>query len=220
MISMSMRVNKIFVGRIFYMALALFLPACDMYEEGHLTPHRLQVHEEKFVFDAAVAELDQSYIAALGRDYESRGGGPIELTVTYDPHSRRNSAMRAGETAARLANAFRAEGMKDIRTNILPVLDQGEMARAFVTFAAYTAAPPPGCSVMPGLEDMKVDHDPEYKIGCTVETQLSRQIARPRDLAGQAQNGPETDGRRAGNIVDVYRTGIPNQPLKGETASE
>ena len=59
----------------------------------------------------------------------------------------------------------------------------------------------------------------DYRLGCTIETQISRQVARPGDLEGRdTMDNP--DGRKTANTVEPYMTGAPNPALTGETASE
>ena len=69
------------------------------------------------------------------------------------------------------------------------------------------------------MESRDVYVDEDYKLGCTIETVFSRQIARPKDLKGRPNTDPTSSGRRASNVVEDYRTGVPNEPMGGESAS-
>jgi len=42
----------------------------------------------------------------------------------------------------------------------------------------------------------------------------------PRDLAGRGRVDPGSDGRRASNIGEIYRSGVGNEPLEGLSATE
>jgi len=72
---------------------------------------------------------------------------------------------------------------------------------------------------MQGLDSLKDDNRQDYKIGCTVNTMIAKQVSRPGDLMGTVNSDLSTDGREAANIVAVKRTGAQNEPLQGEQAS-
>lgn len=196
------------------------LSACSLYEEGHLTESRVQVVEERFAEEVPLSAVTPDYVAGLARHYEKHGDGPVDLSVTYDPKSQVNTAMMAGQSAERLAKALRAEGIRNVNADALPVLANGDESVLLVSYMSYHAEPPKGCSTLSGYEDTDISHDKDYRLGCTIETMLSKQVSRPKDLLGQGRVDPTSDGRRAGNIGEVYRSGVPNEPLEGETASE
>ncbi len=199
----------------------ILLAACgDMYMPGTLNNNRLQVKEEKFSEATPVAEADERYVSSVAEQYARSGGGGMDISVTYDPASASNTAMQAGGNAARIAAALRKQGVADIKAGVLPVRGQGEESLALVSYDSWAAEAPEDCGTLPGFDSTDIDHKEDYKMGCTVETVFARQIARPKDLAGHAPPDPRTDGRRAANVVEVYRTGAPNEPLEGQTASE
>lgn len=199
--------------------LSLSLSGC-LYEEGNITTSRIQIEESVYHDDRAIADFDQAYADALAQHFYKTGSGDLNVKVTYDPHARGNTAMRAGENAAKVARMLRSAGVRDVRAEILPIKNQGEESRILVDFIAHSAHPPAGCGDIPGLGH-GLEYDGEYKFGCSSQTLLARQISRPADLKGRTlSQGQTTDGRAAANIVDVYRSGMPNEPLDGETASE
>lgn len=208
-----------FVPTCLLLAFTALLPGCDLYEEGHLSENRLQVVEDRYVEKVPVSALSESSLSALGEHYNRHGDGPVDLTMVYDPQSRSNTAMHASTELARLTKALRVQGIRNVNGNILPVADAGDEPQAIISFTSYDARPPENCPVMHGIEDTTVDNNPDYKFGCSVDTVFAKQIARPKDLAGQARNDGDTDGRRASNIVEGYRTGQPNEPLGGESAT-
>jgi type IV pilus biogenesis protein CpaD/CtpE len=90
--------------------------------------------------------------------------------------------MRANDEAVRLSQAFRKEGVRDVLTSILPVREQGAESMVVVTYNGYQATAPANCGRMTGFDGPVLEHDPDYKLGCTVETVFARQIANPSDL--------------------------------------
>lgn len=190
-----------------------------LYEEGHLTQNRVQVEQQKFSDQMPVSDFNENFAAGLGQYYRNHGEGTVEFSVLYDPRSSVNNAMNASQEASRIASLMRSKGILDVEANILPINDLGSEANVLINFMSYSASAPKDCDTMPGFADANIGFQEDYKLGCTVDTVFARQIARPKDLAGNANAGDTTDGRRASNIVDIYRSGAPNQPLNGQTAS-
>lgn len=196
------------------------LPSCSLYEEGHLTENRVQVVEERFVEEVSLSAATPAYVVGLARHYEKHGDGPVDVSVTYDPKSHTNTAMNASQSADRLARALRAEGIRNVNADALPIQDNGDDSVLLVSYMSYHADAPKGCTTLSGFEATDISHDKDYRYGCTIETMLSKQVSRPRDLMGHGRIDPTSDGRRAGNIGEIYRSGVPNEPLEGQTASE
>ena len=202
-------------------SVSIALSGCSrkLYEEGSITENRVQVEQQKFSEQMTVSEFDEDFAASLGHYYSYHGEGTVDFSVLYDPKSRSNTAMHASQEASRIASLMRKNGIQDVKANILPVNDLGSEANVMLSFTSYTASAPKDCGVMPGFADRDVSRDDDYMLGCTVETVFARQVARPKDLAGNDNAGDTTDGRRAANIGEIYRTGAPNQPLEGQSAS-
>ena len=222
---MSMKTKNIKVTTLPYAALALImlcmvLTGCNLREPSKLADKRLQVEQETFSDTVAVADLNASAVRGLSNHYRKHGDGPLELTVMYDPKSRTGGAMKASDEAARLASEMRAQGVADVDVSVMPVKDSGEEMQALISYTAYNALAPKDCDVMPGMRDLSMGIEEDYGLGCTVETLFAKQVARPKDLKGQGSTVLTSDGRRASNSVELYRTGVPNEPLEGENASE
>lgn len=201
--------------------LAMVLTGCNLHEPTKLSENRIQVEEDKFTDSVPVSEMNDVALAALAQHYSKHGDGPMELTVTYDPKAgSAGGAMRASDEAASLAKKLRLKGVRQLHSGILPVRDSGSDMNVLVAYNAYYAHAPKDCSVMSGLDNMEVEADKDYKLGCTMDTVFARQIARPKDLKGQGPSGANTDGRRLSIATDAYRDGIPNEALEGESATE
>lgn len=199
----------------------LLLPGCEqiVHEPTYLSQSKLQVEEKAFFEDVYVSKMDAGYIAALSQHYSQKGDGGVELSVTYDPKSKNSTAMHASNEIARISEEFRKNGVT-VNSTIIPVKGQGDVSRALVSYDTYTIQRPDDCTDMPGYADRNVDADEDYKLGCTRDSLIAKQIARPKDLMGRADTNETSDGRRAANIVDAYRTGEQNKALDGENASE
>ena len=200
---------------------ALVLQGCEkiVYEPSHMSHSKMKMEKEGVFEDVETSQLNAASIEALSDHYLRNGQGKVDLSVTYDPKSKTNTAMHASNEIARITKEFQKNGV-EVSSMILPVKGQGNVSRAQVSFDAYSVAAPDDCTMMSGYEDRNVDPSEDYNMGCTTDSIVAQQIARPRDLAGRADTSLTSDGRRASNIVERYRTGEPNTPLEGESASE
>ncbi len=203
--------------------LSLSLVACggiDMYQEGTMSKQRVQVQAEDFKDNMAIEDVNEAYLVALADHYSKYGSGLMDVVVTYDARSYRNTAMKANDKAAEISRTLRTNGVSNLDVSVLPVKSAGDQSRMVVNYDGYVASAPKGCTnLLPGVDGDAVESDKNYKLGCTIETMLARQISRPSDLMGQGVVDPTSDGRAASNIVDGYRTGAQLEPLRGEQAS-
>lgn len=184
-----------------------------------LTQNRVQVEKEDFSEEVSVSDMSSAKIAAISQHYRRYGDGPVEVTVTYDASSRAFTAMSASEEASRIIKSFRENGIRNVDPAIIPVNGSGDEGKVYVSYGFYTAHAPKDCGVMPGFKDTNVVVDEEYKLGCTVETILAKQISHPKHLKGISKTDPTSSGRRATNIIETYRFGEPNESLDGESSS-
>ena len=217
-----MKNNRILVLSASVLVSGLFLQGCEkiVYEPTHLSQSKLQIQEEAFHDNVSIDAMDADYIAALARHYNKQGNGGVELSVTYDPASKSNTAMHANNHVVRISEAFRKNGVSNVDAMILPVKGQGDIGRVLVSYDAYGLKASDDCTMMGGYEGNDVDPDEDYKYGCTRNDAFAKQIARPTDLMRDNGKIKTSDGRRSANIVDLYRSGVPNEPLDGESASE
>ncbi|MCB9965487.1 MAG: hypothetical protein H6855_05350 [Rhodospirillales bacterium] len=203
--------------------LCLGLAGCSQDHPGNMSLKRVEVHQAQFTDEIGETELTADKISRIASHYERYGGTtPLSLTVQYDPTSPSNTAMNASQQAARIAGKLRKAGVQDVKTEILPVRDLGEEAHILVAYDEFSAVAP-DCGQMPGMDNTKTDWKAveEYGFGCSIETTISKQIARPRDLLGHEDGfSTDYDGRRVTNIIENHRSGVPNEPLNGQTASE
>ncbi|PCK00554.1 MAG: hypothetical protein COA45_01910 [Zetaproteobacteria bacterium] len=202
--------------------LSLSLVGCiDLYEPSAINEKPVRVQEEMLTHDVELSGVDDDYVGSLARHYTKHGGGPMDLIVTYDPRSYRNTAMGATNRISEIVSALRERGVVDINASIMPIKAQGDEARLLVTYNSFTAHAPEGCDeLMPGMNGRLVGDSSEYKLGCSIKTMMARQVAKPRHLLGRGATGTPTDGRSAANIVDLYRMGEENTALEGESATD
>ena len=195
------------------------LSGCNLHEPGTITENKIRLQEGVYHEEMLTAEVSEDYLAYIVRHHAKYGVSDMDVIVTYDPKSYRNTAMKASEKASDFASSLRDYGVGSMSPRILPVNAQGDNSQFMVSYEYMTAHKPDGCNSMPGLENRDVSQDPDYKMGCSVKMMIAKQIARPKDLMGQKNTDPKTEGRSASNIVDAYRSGVRNEPLDGYQAS-
>lgn len=217
-----MKMNNVLVLSASVLVSGLLLQGCDkiVHEPTKMSTSKLQVEEEAFFEDVTVEQMDSDYVAALAQHYTRQGEGGVELSVTYDPKSKTNTAMHASQHIARISSDFRKNGVENVETMIMPVKGSGNVSRALVSYNAFSVNVPDDCSMMPGIESRDIEPVEDYKLGCTRDALFAKQISNPNDLAGRADTNETSDGRRASNVVERYRTGAPNDALEGESATE
>lgn len=199
------------------------LGGCDtLIYEGNptqLVTGRAETYRDQFALEKNTAAISDGDISRISRDYWSRGESPLQLMVTYDPHSKTNTAMKASQNAERISGMLRAKSVKNIETEIMPVQDSGDTSTTLIAYDALNARPPSECDRPMDMDFADQSIGEDYKLGCSVHTYVSRQIARPKDLLGQ-DDMDNWNGRMISNSLDPYMSGTPNAELKGEVASE
>jgi type IV pilus biogenesis protein CpaD/CtpE len=213
------RKNKL--NKIIGMALLLMVlsaGACEWREPTMVRQKQIELHKKEYAVKFSPGEFGEEKVNEVSRHFYRFGLEPLRVTVTYNPESKENSAMKASYEAARIAGKLGKAGIKNISTDVLPVA--GKDSQAMLTYKAVTAHAPADCAPMPGIDDniSDVEKIGDYKFGCGVDMSLARQILRPKDLMGRK---PEDygDGRRAANMLEKYRAGETREPLEGEQAS-
>ena len=206
--------------------LVLAIGACAPHEftKSHANTAPIQVNQRTAERVLDTKKADRTTLAPVSRRYGKTGKGPVRLHVSYDPASDNNTAVRASREGARLASILRDQGVETVTVDIVPIANSGQNSRTYIRFTALDAKGPPDCDMLPGLGNTPTnaqDVSESYKFGCSIDTLMARQVDRPGDLLGRAPPaGQGASGRRAGNIINRYEQGEPNEELDGETASQ
>jgi type IV pilus biogenesis protein CpaD/CtpE len=188
---------------------------------------RAQIAEDQFTDTFETAKVNNGMIHAISNYYDRFGNGTMNVVVSYDPQSKINSLPRAEKSLVAIQNGLARNGIADVKGALSEVRGSGDVSTTLVSFPALTASAPAGCGMMPGYADPSegIPNDTNikgpYGYGCTVETLLSKQIARPSDLMGRAGFETNGDGRRAERVLSSrgYYSDKENTQLQGETAS-
>lgn len=195
------------------------LAACSMSAPTFMSRKKIEVVEDVRHLNMETARLDKAALSDIAGEYLDHGDGPVHVTVTYDPAVRGNTAMMATDNAARISSSLRRLNVGDVEAEILPVHGQAA-STTLISYTNYTARAPGGCANFDTLDDNDPGNYRDYELGCSTETYIARQVARPQDLLGREGNENLEDGRKWGNVVEYHKEQVRNQPLNGEQASE
>ncbi len=189
---------------------------------------RAQVSEDQFTDGFDTAKLDAGMLHAIANYYERFGNGPMNVVVSYDPKSKINTRPKAQQALSSIQNGLSKNGVGDMKAALSAVSGSGDVSTTLVSFPAITASAPQGCGMMPGYTDPSQDIPNDtnikqpYGYGCTIETLLARQVAKPSDLMGKQGFETNGDGRRAERVISTrgYYSDTANKKLDGESVSE
>lgn len=190
-------------------------------EPSTMNETRVQVREESVFEDVAIYNVNDEYLSAVAAHYDRYGGSAMDVIVTYDPRSYKNTAMKAHDKLSDISTTLKKFGVAKMEAGVLPIKGQGDEPRLMISYDSYSAHAPKGCKgMLPGMNGTELGDDEDYKLGCTSQTLLARQISRPKDLLGRGTADNNTDGRSASNIIDLYRSGAQNAALEGQSATD
>ncbi|MBI2233919.1 MAG: hypothetical protein HYU57_02785 [Micavibrio aeruginosavorus] len=184
-----------------------------------VTDNRAEVYRSSTDFEIKTSDLGEPQLQKIAQDYRRYGETPMQVTVTYDPVSQVNTARRASEAAARISDGLRAQGVRAINIDTMPVQALGDGSTTLVSYDALEARAPSGCESAIDMDFATFKQADDYKLGCSIETHLAKQVTRPKDLMG-SDHMDNAQGRYTANSLERYMVGDLNEPIAGEVASE
>lgn len=209
------------------LAAVCVLSACSMNSPTWVNQSRVEVHNDQFTDTFETAKMDEGTIRAIAIYHYRFGNGPMTVTVGYDKKSKTNTARRAASEGARIRAELERNGVNEIVVQTVDMPDTGAVSLTTVTFAALVAKAPKKCGTIPGYNSPtgvpeSADGIAPYELGCTVETLMAKQIARPGDLLGRQGFETNSDGRRQETVTSErgYYGSKPNAPLEGESSTD
>lgn len=202
--------------------------ACTLDEPTWVNSSRVEVHQEGFTDSFDTSSLDAGTLRAIGVNYYRYGNGPMDVAVSYDPSSKTNTRGMAEGEVKRIQTELSRQGVRNLRITATPSERSGDVSKTIVSFPALTARGPEDCGMIPGYENAQTD-TPEnaegqakgYKLGCSIETLMAKQVSRPGDLLGRPGFETNADARRQEEVIwnRGYYSG-QFEPLDGERASD
>jgi len=194
--------------QLVYLTIALLgctaLTGCQQSTPSMMNTSRVELATQTGVDQVPVAKVNDAYLSALASQYGRYGAGPVDLTVTFDPSSKKYTAMKAVNDLSNISAALARKGIANVRTSTLPVGGQ-DTPTLMVSYDMTMAQAPSSCGNMQGMYDYQTSGDlGDYRFGCGIEQMVARQVSRPSDLQGRG-TADMGDGRRATNVSEAYR---------------
>ena len=195
------------------LALSVTLSGCTQSTPSMMNTSPIEVIQGSTIEQIPLSEVDEASLSVIAEQYRRYGVGPLDLTVTFDPADKDFTAMKARQFVKNINEAISRKGVRGATVQTMAV-PEGKPSLV-VTYDTIQAQAPSDCTPMPGLYDNDTSRFIEdYKFGCGVDTLLAKQIARPKDLTGNAEMDIR-GARRESIVTESYAAGVPRTPLEG-----
>lgn len=209
-------------------SVVLLLAGCSVESKTWVNENRVEVRDEHFTDTFETSQIDDGTLHAIGVYYYRYGNGEMNVVVTYDPQSKTNTQGKAAAALSYIEEGLAKAGVSRVHTTLSAARGSGDVSTTLISFPALTASAPEGCGMMPGYENPtgeiqnEAGEDPKYRFGCSVESLLAKQVARPSDLLGKQGFETNSDGRRQERVISTrgYYGDKPNANLDGESSTE
>lgn len=189
---------------------------------------RVEVQSDHFTDTFETSTLkDAGMVHAIANTFHRYGNGEMAIVVSYDPRSSVNTEKQAAAALSTFNAGLSREGISRTQSTLSAAVGTGDTSTTLISFPALSARPPEGCTMMPGYDRVsdEIQSDdgakPNYRFGCSIESLMARQVARPSDLMGRQGFETKSDGARAEKVITSrgYYSDTSNSDLGGETAS-
>jgi len=120
---------------------AALLGGCSsysLYEPTAVNENKMQVLEADFDQAVLMRDVDTNFLSALANHHDRFGGSTMNVTVTYDPKSYRNTAMNATNAMVESVATLRKFGITDINSSILPIHAQGDDSKFMISYTTLS----------------------------------------------------------------------------------
>ncbi len=192
---------------------------CSMYTPSQVKTGEIVVADVMKTSTLSAEKFDATDVNIAANDYMQNGRSGARLVVPYlrkHGNANRAAAMQLGQ---QYKNAFAKYGMDDVKVDYTETADREGARHAVLAYTAVVAQAPRDCTRLPGAQGTaSLPQIEDYKIGCETRTMLSKMIANPEDLMGNA-GAPDGVSRRNGPMTEGYMSGRSNPPLTGLNAS-
>lgn len=196
------------------LSLGIILGACaPLHTPSSMNSSPAQLSKEMIVEQIPMTMVTEAKLIDIADEYRKNATGPLDLVLSYDPRSTTYTAMAAVNDLKDIKASLHKKGIRDINTQTLSVTNAKPLL--MINYDTVSALGPANCDQMPGLNDNETGRFIEgYKFGCSTETLLAKQIARPSDLEGNAEMSQRA-ARREAMVVEGQSAGVRNPPLQG-----
>ncbi|MCE9508442.1 MAG: CpaD family pilus assembly protein [Alphaproteobacteria bacterium] len=198
----------------------LALSACDVTTPSQMMTQKIRIKDHIVTQTLDAGRIDPARLNVIADDFTQKASNrKMALTVSYlaGDAKREGVARKQGNAYKK---AFEQRGVAGISVATVPLADKQYAGKVVVTYKVQAALAPKDCKNIPGYQGADdLDAADQYQFGCNMKTAVSRMIADPSDLLGKGGT-QDNDSRRSGAVVETYKSGKPNQPMKGFQASQ
>lgn len=210
---------KIYLGTIAAALSVALLAGCNMTTPTQVTANKIEIRKTARTETLDILQADAARAEIVAAAYKKNGTGPMSVTVSY------LDGDRAG--VKRRGDAFRQHlkksGVRNVDINYVTISDRTRAGKVVLSWLATVASAPDECNRrLPGLHGAEdLQSVKQYSYGCEILNATAKQVSRPADLLGRS-GVPEEEAMRAGELVNDYRSGVPNDVENdgGTTASD
>ncbi len=207
-----------FFSLAFLLSATLALSACNMTTPSQLKTGDIRVHTDMKTVALSAVQVDGHAVSQIAEDYRTNGRSQPRITMPYIA-GQPLSQVAAEKQAADYKRAFAAQGISEVKTDLVAVTDAAYSKTAVVSYNTRQALPPEDCRRITGYQGADTRSDVEkYGMGCEVKTAISRMIVRPDDLLGRDGTEPDDSSRQGAKVQD-YKDGKKNEKLDGIQAT-
>ncbi len=204
---------------IIVLGIVLGLGACTMTTPSQYEVDRLSIQEGYMTSTIVRDQINNAYWGKIADDYMRNSSGPVNIYVSY-PAGVAGENVKADRLVRQYQAALVGKGIEDVNTAIVPIDNMDLSEQVIVSFKSMRAELPEDCPKLTGsygsesLYDMR-----DYKLGCENMRYTAKMVSDPTDLLGKSITR-DADSRRAGSVVERYRTGEEFEQLESSAASE
>lgn len=197
---------------------ALAISGCTLSKPSQVSMDRIKIDQTMETITLDRHQITPQSWARITDDYKKAAEGGMRVFVSY-PDDIAGAEAEATVLAREYEHILRARGVSDFEVVTVPSDYPGYDHRVLVSYKGYKANSPENCSRITGHHGAEnLYESDEYRIGCENMRAFSKMVSDPRDLLGRSKT-QDGDSRRAGAVVERYRSGEPLEPLEATTAS-
>jgi len=202
------------VSFIIVFASLAILSACDftdpilVYEESNLNRERMYLVNGSHSEEYRLNDFNDEAVHNISSHYDRYGSGAVDVRVSFNPSSSTNTAMSAGKILSDVALKLRKNGIREQNADLIPIKTEEPMV--LISYDTVSLKAPDNCSDSPGWDRDIGEGWDDYRLGCQLETLLSKQIARPKDIENLYEIDPTSASRTYGrNATYHYGEDLP-----------
>ncbi|MGM0421565.1 MAG: CpaD family pilus assembly lipoprotein [Pseudomonadota bacterium] len=197
---------------------ALTLGACTMATPTQVSVDRITIDQtvETSVMDRR--QITPNVLSRIADDYKKTDETGLRVLVSY-PEDISGAKAEANVLARKYSHVLKDKGVNNLDVETVPSGHASYDSRVLVSYKGLKAVAPEDCPRITGISGAESVHDVKsYKIGCEHMRSVSKMVSDPKDLLGRS-GARDGDARRAGTVVERYRSGEEFEPLDTTSAS-